>query len=115
MEKFIFTKHNKLRLGIDQFFKNKSIEPLSQHFEKEIYQYVNNTWLLLIGKHVCENAFLILSIAKFLRAPILKKICKRLLLKMCLWNWETLKFIHKKFLTSGFFNIDIRNKFMNGT
>ena len=97
MEKFIFTKHTKLRLGIDQFFKNKGIEPLSQHFEKEIYQYVNITWLLLIGKHVCENAFLILSIAKFLRAPILKKICKRLLLKMCSWNWETLKFIHKKF------------------
>ena len=109
MEKFIFTKHTKLRLGIDQFFKNKGIEPLSQHFEKEIYQYVNITWLLLIGKHVCESVFLILSIAKFLRAPILKNICKRLLLKMCSWNWETLKFIHKKFFTSGFFNIDIRN------
>ena len=39
-------------LGIDQFFKNKyrGIEPLSQHFQKEIYQYVNITWLLVIGK-----------------------------------------------------------------
>ena len=29
--------------GIDQFFKNKyrGIKSLSQHFEKEIYQYVN--------------------------------------------------------------------------
>ena len=40
-------------LGVDQFIKNKyrGIEPLSQHFENEIYQYVNITWLLLIGKH----------------------------------------------------------------
>ena len=86
-------------LGIDKFFKNKyrGIEPLSQHFEKEIYQYVNITWLLLIGKHVCESVFLTLSIVKFLRAPVLKNICKRLLLKICSWNWETLKFIHKSF------------------
>ena len=70
-------------LGIDQFFKNKyrGIEPLSQHFEKEIYQYVNITWLLLIGKYVCKSVYLILSIAKFLRASILENICKRLLLK----------------------------------
>ena len=70
-------------LGIDLFFKNKyrGIEPLSQHFEKEIYQYVNITWLLLIGKYVCKSVFLILSIAKFLRASILENICKRLLLK----------------------------------
>ena len=72
-------------LRIDQFFRNKyrGIEPLSQHFEKEIYQYVNITWLLLIGKYVCESVFLILSTAKFLRAPILKNICKWLLLKIC--------------------------------
>ena len=70
-------------LGIDLSFKNKyrGIEPLSQHFEKGIYQYVNITWLLLIGKHVCKSVFLILSIAKFLRAPILENIYKRLLLK----------------------------------
>ena len=86
-------------LGIDQFFKNKyrGIEPLSQHFEKEIYQYVNITWLLLTWKHLCWSLFLILSIAKFLRAPILKNICERLLLKMCSWNWETLKFIIRSF------------------
>ena len=33
-------------------------------------------------RHVLEF-FLTLSIAKFLRAPILKSICERLLLKMC--------------------------------
>ena len=37
------------------------------------------------------------NIAQFLRAPILKYICKRLLLKlrkMCSWNSEKLKIIH---------------------
>ena len=99
MKKFIFTEHTQMCWGIDQFFKNKyrDIKSLSQHFEKEIYQYVNITWLLLIGKHLCWSPFLILSIAKFLRAPILKNICEWLLLKMCSWNWETLKFIIRSF------------------
>ena len=43
-------------------------------------------WLLLTGKHLCWSLFLILSITKFLRAHILKNICKRLILKMCLWE-----------------------------
>ena len=46
---------------------------------------------------MCWSLFLILGIAKFLRAPILKNICKLLLLKMCSWNWEKLKFIYKEF------------------
>ena len=53
--------------------ENYDRKSLSQHFSKEIYQYVNITWLL----------FLILSIAKFLREPILKNVGERLLLKMC--------------------------------
>ena len=36
--------------------------------------------LLLIGKHLCWSLFLILSIAKCLRASILKNIFERLLL-----------------------------------
>ena len=36
----------------------------------------------LTGKHL----FLVLSIAKFIRAPFLKNICVRLLLKMCSRN-----------------------------
>ena len=67
-------------LKIIQTYGTKS---LSQHGDKEIYQYVNITKLLLTGKHLCWSLFLILSIAKFLRAPILKNICERLLLKMC--------------------------------
>ena len=55
------------------------IKSLSQHFEKEIYQYVN------------------ISIAKFLRAPILKNIYERLLLEMYSWNWEKLTVIPKEF------------------
>ena len=29
----------------------------SQHFEKEIYQYVSIMWLLLAGKHLCWSLF----------------------------------------------------------
>ena len=43
-------------------------------------------------------------------------ICKQLLLNMCSWNWEKLKFIHKRFLKKSkrpsFFEINIRKKFM---
>ena len=39
-------------------------------------------WLLLTEKHLCWSLFLILSISKFLRAPILKSIFKQLLLKI---------------------------------
>ena len=53
--------------------------------------------LLLTEKYLCWSVNLILSITKFLRAPILKNICQPLLLKMCLWKWEKLKFIHKEF------------------
>ena len=75
------------------FFKNKftyGVKSLSQHFDKEIYRYVHITWLLLTGKYLCWSLLLILSIAKFLTAAILKNICERLLLKMCSWNWENL-------------------------
>ena len=99
------------------FFKNKftyGMKSLSQHFDKEIYRYVHITWLLLTGKYLCWSLFLILSIAKFLRAAILKNICERLLLKMCSWNWENLfimSFINFT-LKNRFFNINIRNKFI---
>ena len=80
--------------------------------------YLDTIWLLLTGKHQCWSLFLILSIAKFLSKPILKNIYKRLLLKICSWNWEKLKFIHKDvwfyIKKTGFLNINIRNKFMTG-
>ena len=48
----------------------------------------------------------------------MKNIWERLLLKMCSGNWEKLKFIHNGFWfyikKQGFFNINIRNKFMIG-
>ena len=44
-----------------------------------------------VGKHLCWSLFSIQIIAKFLRAPILKNICERLLLKMCSRNWKILK------------------------
>ena len=73
-----------------------------------MYQYVNITWLLLTGKYLCWSLFLILSIAKFLRARILKNICVQLLLKMCSWNWEKSKFTRSFNFTlkTGFFNIN---------
>ena len=53
-------------------------------------------------KHLCWSIFLILSIAKFLRAAILKNISEWLL-PMCLWNWENL------FIMS--YNSTLKNKF----
>ena len=49
---------------------------------------------LFTRKHLCWSLFLIQNIAKFLRAPILKNICERLLLKMC-YETENLKIVHK--------------------
>ena len=43
-------------------------------------------------QHKCFS----LKFGKILRTPILMNICERLLLKMCSWNWEILRFIHKK-------------------
>ena len=88
------------------FFENKftyGMKSPSRHFDKEIYQYINITWLLLTGKHLCWSLFLILSITKLLRAVILKNVCERLLLKMCSWNWENL------FIIS--FNFTLKNRF----
>ena len=50
-----------------------------------------------LQKHLCWSLFLIQIITKSLRAPILKNICERLLLKMCSWNWEKTKIVHKEF------------------
>ena len=52
--------------AIDQFFEIQTygIKPLSQHFEKDLYQDVN------------------INIAKFSKAPFLKNIFERLLLKV---------------------------------
>ena len=47
-------------------------------------------------KHLCWSFFLNENIANFLTAPILKKICERLLLKMYSWNCKKLKIIHKE-------------------
>ena len=97
------------------FFKNKfsdGMKPLSQNFDKEIYQYVNITWLLPTGRYLCWSLFLILSIAKFLRAAILKNSCQRLLLKMCSWKWENLFIMGFSFTLTRFFNINTRDKFI---
>ena len=50
-----------------------------------------------LQENTCVGVFLILSIAKCLGEPILKNICERLLLEMCSWNREKLKFVHKEF------------------
>ena len=45
---------------------------------------------------------------QILRAPTLENICARLLLKMCSWNWEKLKFIKS-------FNFTLRNQYQYST
>ena len=51
-------------------------------------------------KHLCWSLFLIQNIAKSksLRVPTFKKICERLLLKMCSWNCEKIKLLIRNFL-----------------
>ena len=65
-----------------------------------------------LQENTCVGVFLILSIAKFLRATIVNKICARLPLKMCSWNWEKSKFIRSFSFTlkNRLLNINIRNK-----
>ena len=64
--------------------------------------------MLPTGKHLCWSLFLFLSIGKFLRAPTWKNICVWLLLKMCSWNWEKLKFIRS-------FNFTLKNQYQYST
>ena len=64
--------------------------------------------MLPTGKHLCWSLFLFLSIEKFLRAPTWKNICVWLLLKMCSWNWEKLKFIRS-------FNFTLKNQYQYST
>ena len=60
-------------------------------------------------KHPCWSLLLILSIAKFFRALILKNIYKRMLLKMCLIKLF-IKRINFTLKNLDFFNINMRNK-----
>ena len=66
-------------------------------------------WQLLTKKPLCWSLFLILNIAKFFRVLILKNICKRQLLKMCLWKLF-ITIINFTLKTPNFFNIGIANK-----
>ena len=38
-----------------------------------------------------------LQYCEFLKAPTLKNISERLLLRMCSWNWERIKIVHEEF------------------
>ena len=104
---FFFTEHTEMCWEIDQFFKNK-YRPMAYNHYPSILRRISITWLLLTEKHLCWRLFLILSIAKFLKEPILKNICERLLLKMCSWNWEKLKFIRS-------FNFRLKNQYQYST
>ena len=65
--------------------------------DQVLFPYLQHCSGCFLQENACVGDSLILSIAKFLRAPILKSICEWLFLKMCLWNWEELKFIYKEF------------------
>ena len=78
----------------------------SQMSDQVLFPYLQHCSGCFLQENACVGDSLILSIAKFLRAPILKSICEWLFLKMCLWNWEELKFIYKEF-----FNLILKNRF----
>ena len=69
----------------DVFYKSAVVKKKKKKKKKQYLQ-----------KHLCWSLFLIQNITKSLRAPILKNICERLLLKMCSWNWEKTKIVHKE-------------------
>ena len=97
---YLYRTYTEMCWGISQFFKNKfiyDIKSLSQHFDKETYQFINITWLLLTGKRLCRSLFLILSIAKFLRLAILKN-----------------SYFELYIIKQVFFSINNRNKLMIG-
>ena len=119
-----YEEHLQTAASENVFMKLKKklfIKSLSQHFEKEIYQYVNiilrkrtpfSKKTLLVAasywKTPVLKSLLVLSIAKFLKAPTFQKTCPRLLLKMCSWNWEKLKFIRS-------FNFTLKNQYHYST
>ena len=59
-------------------FKKMQKQPLEKFCKKTVLK----NFAILTGQHLCWRLFLIQNIVKFFRAPILKNICKRLLLKM---------------------------------
>ena len=69
----------------DVFYKSAVVKKKKKKKKKQYLQ-----------KHLCWSLFLIQNITKSLRAPILKNICERLLLKMCSWNREKTKIVHKE-------------------
>ena len=82
-----------------------------------IYQYV--IWLakkppflkkelLMAASYRKTFRFLVLNIVRFVRAPTLENICVWLLLKMCSWNWEKIKFIRS-------FNFTLKNQYQYST
>ena len=50
--------------------------------EKFCKKAVLKNFAIITGKQLCWRLFLIQNIAKFFKAPALKNICERLLLKM---------------------------------
>ena len=101
--------------------EKKIIKSLSQHFEKEIcYISINMLYdlqkkppflkkeLLMAASYRKTLRFLVLNIVKFVRAPTLENICVWLLLKMCSWNWEKIKFIRS-------FNFTLKNQYQYST
>ena len=67
-------------------FKKIRKQPLEVFYEKGVLK----NFAIFTGKHQCWSLFLILNIARILRAPILN-ICEWLVLKMYSWNCKKIK------------------------
>ena len=75
----------------------------SHPMQKQVYykKTIVKKLAIFTEKHLCWSSFLTQSIAKSLRAAILKNICEWQLLKMCSWNHmmklRKIKLVHKEF------------------
>ena len=80
-KKKILVRHNKVAEWLFNHFLKIQKQPSEVLYKKAVP--LKNFTTERTGKDLCWSLFLIQNIAKFLRAPFLKNICERLLLKMC--------------------------------
>ena len=92
-------RHNK-KISLNTFLKKCRS---SHQMQKQVFykKTIVKKLAIFTEKHLCWSSFLTQSIAKSLRAAILKNICEWQLLKMCSWNHmmklRKIKLVHKEF------------------
>ena len=85
---------SKWRCGTNHYAVVGLLEAVTGGFFKKA---VLKNFAIFTGKHLCWRLFLIQNIGKIFRVPILKNICKRMLVKMFMKLKKKLKIVDKGF------------------